>query len=107
MHCSKKAATMEDALAWTDLVASFAFEGVADVDERITEMLGHLQPAVLYFMRFVDGQHKRDHILKAQWHLLQYAPHQQLRHTTLPELFGPFLDAAGRPAHDLRHFGIG
>ena len=64
---------MEDVLSWTDLVASFAFEGVDSVDERITEMWAHLQPAVVYFMRFLGGQHKAEHIATAQDHLLQYA----------------------------------
>ena len=63
---------MEDRLVWTEIVAPYALHGV-DVDERILAMWAELRPAVLFYLRHANGQHKREHIAAAQAHLLNYA----------------------------------
>lgn len=70
--CRKKHATMEDRLAWTDTVSLFALHDVP-VDSRILDMWGHLRAAVVFFMRHLENQQKRNNIATAQDHLYQYA----------------------------------
>jgi len=40
-------------------------------------MWGLLRPAVLYFMRFFEGQHTEEQIMKAQQMLLDYGAYAQ------------------------------
>lgn len=68
---------MSDKLAWADTVSLCALHGVG-VDERILEMWGHLRHAVLFIMRYIEGQHKQEHIDGAQEHLMRYTELVQL-----------------------------
>ena len=61
---------------WTENVSVYALHE-AGVDERIIAMWAELRPAVLYFLRHRNGQHKAAHIRAAQTHLLKFA---QLAH---------------------------
>lgn len=62
---------MEDRLAWTDTVSLYALHDV-DVDPRILQMWGHLRKGVTYFLRYLEGQHKQQHIDDAQQELFEY-----------------------------------
>ena len=57
---------------WTENVSVFALHE-AGVDDRVIAMWAELRPAVLYFLRHRNGQHKAQHIQKAQTHLLKFA----------------------------------
>ena len=63
---------MADRLVWADIVSAYALHEV-DIHQDILEMWGHLRAAVIYFMRYYEGQHKEVHLNDAQTHLLQFA----------------------------------
>jgi hypothetical protein len=62
---------MDDKLVWTDTVSAFALHDV-EMPEVLLRMWGHLRAAVLYFLRYQQGQHSQDHVDRAQNELLRY-----------------------------------
>jgi hypothetical protein len=62
---------MDDKLVWTDTVSAFALQGV-EMPEVLLRMWGHLRAAVLYFLRYQQGQHNAEAIDNAQDELLRY-----------------------------------
>ena len=71
-RCRAKSQTMEDKLTWTDTVSVCALKD-ANVHPKLLEMWGHLRTAVVYFMRYQEGQHSDELINEAQDALLKYA----------------------------------
>lgn len=70
---------MEDWMAFTETFSLFLLHDLlwSEEDEGVRvvfeEMWGKLRTAVLYFMRFDEGQHTTDQIVAAQKALLEYA----------------------------------
>lgn len=69
---------MEEWLAFTETFSLSLLEGLTwppgsqAAKEAFTEQWSLLRPAVLYFMKYKDGQHAPERILQAQKWLLDY-----------------------------------